>query len=145
MTTGELTPGSVIDACMKEEMQINAIYAKKTGMAGDTCFEKYGPLQERSVNKTTEVGVCCSREYEEENSWNDDDESTDHVNRPIPSVLQSTTEPEYSVPSKVLIIDAWFRFRDLLRFWKCLRSRGRKSLVALGFAPGRSPIGSQEI
>lgn len=31
-----LTPGSVTDACTKDEMQIKNRYAKKTGTAGDT-------------------------------------------------------------------------------------------------------------
>ena len=44
-----LTPGSVTDACTKDEMQIKNRYAKKTGTAGDTWCEKYGPLDDVSA------------------------------------------------------------------------------------------------
>ncbi len=44
-----LTPGSVTDACTKDEMQIKNRYAKKTGTAGDTWCEKYGPLDDISA------------------------------------------------------------------------------------------------
>lgn len=44
-----LTPGSVTDACTKDEMQIKNRYAKKTGTAGDTWCEKYGPLADISA------------------------------------------------------------------------------------------------
>ena len=48
MTT-VLTPGSVTDACTKDEIQIKNRYAKKTGTAGDTWCEKYGPLDDISA------------------------------------------------------------------------------------------------
>ena len=41
------TPGSVTDACTKDEMQTKNRYAKKTGTAGDTWCEKYGPLDDK--------------------------------------------------------------------------------------------------
>ena len=44
-----LTPESVTDACTKDEMQIKNRYAKKTGTAGDTWCEKYGPLDDISA------------------------------------------------------------------------------------------------
>lgn len=49
MTT-VLTPGSVTDACTNDEIQIKNKYAKKTGTAGDTWCEKYGPLNDVSAN-----------------------------------------------------------------------------------------------
>ena len=48
MTT-VLTPGSVTDACTKDEIQTKNRYAKKTGTAGDTWCEKYGPLDDISA------------------------------------------------------------------------------------------------
>ena len=48
MTT-VLTPGSVTDACTNDEIQIKNRYAKKTGTAGDTWCEKYGPLDDISA------------------------------------------------------------------------------------------------
>lgn len=47
-----LTPGSVTDACTKDEIQIKNRYAKKTGTAGDTWCEKYGPLDDISAKHT---------------------------------------------------------------------------------------------
>ena len=86
-----LTPGSVTDACMKDEMQTNAMYANITGMAGETCLQKYGPLNARSVDGVTKIQISNVREYKEENSWDDDNKSTDDVDRPIPGVLEPTT------------------------------------------------------
>lgn len=34
-TLGALTPGSVTEACMNDEIQMKKRYAKKTGTAGD--------------------------------------------------------------------------------------------------------------
>ena len=48
MTT-VLTPGSVTDACTNDDIQIKNKYAKKTGTAGDTWCEKYGPLDDISA------------------------------------------------------------------------------------------------
>ena len=44
-----LTPESVTDACTNDEIQIKNRYAKKTGTAGDTWCEKYGPLNDISA------------------------------------------------------------------------------------------------
>lgn len=49
-TFDELTPGSVTDACMKDDKQIKKRYAKMIGMAGDTSCQKYGPLMK--INKS---------------------------------------------------------------------------------------------
>ena len=43
------TPGSVTEACTNDEMQMKNRYAKKTGTAGDTWCERYGPLDSALV------------------------------------------------------------------------------------------------
>ena len=41
---GPLTPGSVTDACKKDEVQMKKIYAKMIGIAGETLCQSHGAL-----------------------------------------------------------------------------------------------------
>jgi len=59
----ELTPGSVTDACMKDDIQIKKRYAKMIVKAGDTSCHRYGPLIMISRNHCKDLNAI-TYEYE---------------------------------------------------------------------------------
>ena len=53
----EPTPGSEIEACRKEDMHKKEKYANIIGMAGETLYQRYGALLNRSVKPNKRFDV----------------------------------------------------------------------------------------
>jgi hypothetical protein len=99
----QLTPGSEAEACRKEETDTKNKYAKRMGIDGETLSHSQGALGIMLARK-----MWCTRSYirvtEEKTRRQDDHDRRRQVDRPVASILQSTTPAEGSIAREVLVI-----------------------------------------
>src|SRR5277367_3468190 len=89
---------------MNEDMQTKKMYAKRTGIAGETLCHSQGALSEMSAGPPVGRVPGHSRIYKEKNCRDNNEYASCNIDRSIPRVLESTSQEENRVALEVFMI-----------------------------------------
>ena len=98
------TPGSIIEAWMKDDTQTKKMYAKMIGTAGERLYQKYGALRScQFISFDTDFRAHSHKRKEQYRRHNNED-TCDYVDWTIASILKPSSPAEHSIARKVFVV-----------------------------------------